>query len=356
MSNVGGKMKKRIIIGLLTIMFFCSGSSLLFAAEANKDLPKLRLKMSAFFSKQSPAWDSMYELPAKMIEQATNGRAKVTIFPSNSLVPVKDLYRALETGIADFGWIFAPATPGAFPLSDIFSLPGFSANQATCNYVVNELFNRFPEMKQQFSPKVVHIATQVHMRSDLHSTVPIRSLADLKGKVIACQNDKTTKAMSLLGASATQMQIPDMYHAVERGVVKGTVQAWGSYAVNHMYEVSQYHTLIGIGTGTSHWLMSKKTWDKLTPDEQTKIKLMATNLQYLIAKGNVDMAKPIRDGKASAENGHENILWSDEDMKKMKSLFKPIWDEWAEDMEKKGLPGKAILKEAIQLMKSYTAG
>ena len=98
---------------------------------------KIDIKMAAFFGKQSPAFKVMYELPAAMIEKATNGRAKVTIYPSMTLVPIKDVYRAIQEGIADISWVWGPATPGAFPLTEMFSLPGFSANQATSNLVVN---------------------------------------------------------------------------------------------------------------------------------------------------------------------------------------------------------------------------
>ena len=317
---------------------------------------KINIKMAAFFSKQSPAYKVMYELPAKMIEQATNGRARVTIYPSNSLVPIKDAYRATQEGIVDVTWIWGPATPGAFPATEIFSLPGFSENQATSNIVVNELYKKFPEMKKQFSPKVKLISTQVHMRSDLHTKVPVRSLADLKGMVIACQNDKVAKAMSMLGASATQMQIPDMYTAVERGVVKGTVQAWGSFAVNHMYEVLKYHTMIGVATGTSHWMWCKKTWDKFTPEEQEKLELLAPWFQNLITVGNIAMSQGPREKFITPENGHEFIVWSDTDMKRMKELFRPIWDELANDLDAKGYPGKKIIEEGEKLMTAYKNG
>ncbi|MBW2094751.1 MAG: TRAP transporter substrate-binding protein DctP [Deltaproteobacteria bacterium] len=314
---------------------------------------KLNLKMAAFFSKQSPAFEVMYEWPARMIEKATKGRAKVTIYPSNSLVPIKDVYRAVQEGIVDVTWVWGPATPGAFPLTELFSLPGFSANQATSNLVVNELFRLYPDFERQFSSKVKHIATQVHMRSDLHSTEPIRSLSDLKGKVIACQNDKVARAMSRLGASATQMQIPDMYTAVERGVVKGTVQAWGSFAVNHMYEVLKYHTLIGVGTGTSHWMWCRKTWEKFTSEEQAKLELLGPWFQNYIATGNVAMSRGSREKYVTPEKGHEFIVWSEKDMKQMKKLFRPIWDEWAKRMETKGYPGHKILKDAENLMGVY---
>lgn len=320
------------------------------------DDKKINIKMAAFFGEQSPAFKVMYQWPAEMIEKVTNGRAKVTIYQSNTLVPIKDVYRATQEGIVDITWVWGPAAPGAFPLNEIFSLPGFSANQATSNVVVNELFRLFPEFEAQFSPKVKHIATQVHMRSDLHSSIPIRSLDDLKGKVIACQNDKVATAMSKLGASATQMQPPDMYTSVERGVIKGTVQAWGSFSVYRMYEVLKYHSLLGVGTGTSNWLWCRKTWDKFTPEEQAKLELLGPLFQNFITTGNIAMSKGPRDKNVTPENGHEYIRWSDKDMKKMKELFRPLWDEWAQNMEEKGHPGAKILKEAESLMDAYTNG
>jgi TRAP-type C4-dicarboxylate transport system substrate-binding protein len=320
------------------------------------DEKKLNIKMAALFGEQSPAFKVMYKWPAEMIEKATNGRAKVTIYPSNTLVPVNDAYRATQEGIVDVTWVWGPATPGAFPLSDIFALPGFSANQATSNLVVNELYRKFPEFKKQFSPKVKHISTQVHMRSDLHTSVPVRSLDDLKGKVIACQGDKVATAMSKLGASATQMNPPDMYTSVERGVIKGTVQAWGSFAVYHLYEVLKYHTLLGVGTGTSHWVWCRKTWDKFTPEEQAKLELLGPWFQNFIATGNIAMSKGPQDEHVTPDKGHESIVWSDGDMKKMKELFRPLWEEWAKEMETKGFSGEEILKEAESLMDAYTNG
>ena len=222
--------------------------------------------------------------------------------------------------------------------------------------VGTEMSGRHFRFRLEFSPKVKHISTQVHMRSDLHSTVPIRSLDDLKGKVIACQNDKVAKAMSLLGASATQMQIPDMYTAVERGVVKGTVQAWGSFAVNHMYEVLKYHTLIGVATGTSHWLWCKKTWDKFTPEEQKKLELLAPWFQNFISTGNIAMSQGPREKHVTPEKGHEFIKWSESDMNRMKELFKPIWDQKAKELNDKGYPGNKIIREGEKLMTVYSNG
>jgi hypothetical protein len=42
-----------------------------------------------------------------------------------------------------------------------------------------------------------------------------------------------------------------------------------------------------------------------------------------------------------------------EETKRWKKICKPIWDKWVGDIEKKGLPGKAILEETQRLAAKY---
>jgi TRAP-type C4-dicarboxylate transport system substrate-binding protein len=103
-------------------------------------------------------------------------------------------------------------------------------------------------------------------------------------------------------------------------------------------------------------MWSKKTWDKFTPEEQAKLELIGPMFQNYITMGNIAMSKGPRDKNVTTAKGHENIIWPDKDMKKMKELFRPLWDEWAKNMDKKGYPGTKILKEAESLMNAYTNG
>jgi len=318
--------------------------------------PELKLKVSGYFPPENIMWEDFFELTAKKVEDVTHGRAKVTVYPSNTLVAMKDVYRSLQIGLVDFDFVFGPFNPGAFPVTDVFSLPGLLGNQATSNVVLNHLFKKYPIIKKQFSPKVKHIASQVHMRADIHSRVPIRSLAELKGKVIGCQNPKIAEALERLGASVSVIKLSEAYTSLERGVIDGVACAWGSVNVFRFYEVTKYHTLIGISPATSHWFFSLKTWNKFTPDEQERLELLAPWFQHRILTGNVKGSMDARFNKCTPEKGHELINWSYEDMNKMKELFRPIWNKWAEEMEAKGYPGKDILKDAEKLMAAYLYG
>ena len=326
------------------------------APAPEAELPEIEVKLQAWHGAEPVGSPFYWEWPARLIEEATNGRAEVTIYWSLALAGPKDLYRAIQEGIVDVSWVWAPVLPGVFSLSEIVQLPGLFPNQATGNIVMNELLRQYPQFEEQFSPKVKYLSTQVHMRADLHSDVPIRTLDDIKGKVIACDSASVAEALGALGASASVMPVPDMYLAMQRGVIDGTVQAWGSFYTYHMEEVTQYHTLISISPGVSLWFWNMDNWNKFTPEEQQKLELLAPRLQETVVVGNVVSSMEVRMEKVTPEHGHELIEWSKEDMDRMRELFRPMWNEWAEEMEELGYPGQDILRDAERLIAGYVYG
>ena len=40
-------------------------------------------------------------------------------------------------------------------------------------------------------------------------------------------------------------------------------------------------------------------------------------------------------------------------MEKWKVTAKPAWDKWVKEMEARGLPGQAVLDEALRLVEKY---
>jgi len=287
----------------------------------------------------------------EFVERITDGRVKVEVYPDSTLCTLRDNYTAIESGVADFGLVWNAHWPGLFPLLDIIPLPGLFANQATSDFVINDLYDKYPQFAGQYSDKVVNCWVGVHMRSDLHSVEPMRTLEDLQGKVIACTTDAGAKAMNTLGASGTVMTGADAYLAAERGVVDGIFSAWGWVEVFHLDEVTPYHTLIGLSPGSSSWIFNKKTWDKcFTPVEQARLRDFRYEGQAGKTRGNV-----YGSWKVKATVPKENfIVWSAEGMDKLRELFSPSWEEWAEEMEALGYPGHDILEDAINMLDNYS--
>jgi TRAP-type transport system periplasmic protein len=60
---------------------------------------------------------------ARMIEERSGGRLKVTIYPGSTLGKPADHFDLVKNGIADMGFISPGYTPGRFPLVSVAELP-----------------------------------------------------------------------------------------------------------------------------------------------------------------------------------------------------------------------------------------
>ena len=301
-----------------------------------------------FASPDGTPWNNMDRRFGSQLEAITNGRAKMVYFPPNSVTPFKDWLQATGSGLLDIGFVWHPALPGKFPQLELFSLPGMAKNQTVASVVYWRLREAFPEMGNLFTDddNVVDLATFVAMGSHLHTKEPIRTLADLKGKVLAAQDPAGVQIVEKLGASASVMVGPDAYLAMQRGSVDGVLCAWGWVNNFKLNEVTAYHTLVNLNPGTYSTVMNKDAYGKLTDEEK---KHLADLLPVYFFYNTTDSAAAAI-GAIPAEN---IFTLSPEDQTKLVGEMKPVWDAWVKKAEAAGMPGDKILAEASRLLKLY---
>ena len=103
------------------------------------------------------------------------------------------------------------------------------------------------------------------------------------------------------------------------------------------------------------WFFNLKTWNKFTPEEQARLEFLRTWVQYMDNRATAEVQWFIL-GKVMKPGGGQKLYeLSSEDKAKMKKLFRPLWDQWVKDMERKGYPAKEILEYAEKLIKMYTS-
>ena len=74
-----------------------------------------------------------------------------------------------------------------------------------------------------------------------------------------------------LGANAVPLAFPELYNALEQRVVDGQENPVAVVAFAKFYEVQKYLSLTRHAYGAQSFMISKKTWDRLSPDEQKVI-------------------------------------------------------------------------------------
>jgi tripartite ATP-independent transporter DctP family solute receptor len=110
-------------------------------------------------------------------------------------------------------------------------------------------------------------------RSFYNSEKPITSLEDLQGmKFRVMQSDVFVDMVNALGANATPMPYGEVYSSIQTGVIEGAENNFPSYESSGHFEVAKYFTLDEHLIVPEVLVMSKTTWDQLTPADQEIIR------------------------------------------------------------------------------------
>ena len=178
---------------------------------------------------------------------------------------------------------------------------------------------------------------------------PINKAEDISGlKLRVIQNPLFIDTFKALGANALPMPFPEVYTALETGTVDGQENPLATLIASKFYEV-QKHTVISNHI-YSVWafLISKKFWDKLSPDEQ-KILTEAANEATAFER------KTIRAFDATAleeikAKGIQVTTLSDEETAKLREITKPVSVKFTQEF------GEAGAKEMMAELEKIRAG
>jgi TRAP-type C4-dicarboxylate transport system substrate-binding protein len=144
-----------------------------------------------------------------------------------------------------------------------------------------------------------------------------------------------------LGGVPVTMAGPDVYLALERGVLDADLHPWETAISYKWYEVVRYHTKSDLGLGGLFIAaMNLATWNKL-PDDVKKV-IDKYSGKYgsieVAAKGMWDKYDNYSLEWLKKNTRNEFIYWSKEEKAKAFSLTKPVEEEWVAAAEKRGLP------------------
>ena len=106
-------------------------------------------------------------------------------------------------------------------------------------------------------------------RSFYNTRGPIMEPSDLRGLKIRVPNsDVYVSMVGALGANATPMSFGEVYQGLVQGVIDGAENNWPSYEATRHFEAAQYYSLSRHVMAPEALVMSKRSWDRLSPDDQ----------------------------------------------------------------------------------------
>jgi TRAP-type C4-dicarboxylate transport system substrate-binding protein len=329
-------------------------AALFISASANAQDIKLTL------ADQNPpaGWGPTYALQpwVKKVEAATKGRVKIEVFPSQTLVKGPEMWKAVRSGIVDIGWCFHGYWADQTPLTDVITLPSLpfkSAEQGS--EVLWKLYEKYPAIRKEFSDVVPLTLWTSHPYIILTSKKQIKTLEDLKGLKIRVTGGPPTEQMKALGAVPTLIPMPDVYQALDKGVVDGMGAPWEAILTMRLYEVAKYYTVVPLSSVYFSLCANKQKWESLPKDVRDQI-MSVSGLEGAKhwGKNYFDTPRQAVIDKAKAGN-HEMVLYTvptAEVQRWQKIGAEPVWEAWVKKMEGKGhKDARQILNATVDLLK-----
>lgn len=329
----------------LGICFGC----MLFVVPGSTWSDTIELKFAQPFSPKHTLQVKVFEPWAKELSRVTNGKVKVTIFPGGALGKTTDHYILAEKGIADISYGLHDYTPGRFPLTSVFELPFMAPSATKTSVAMWKMFERYPEFRKEYR-NVKLLALFCHPAGHFNTTKkPIERLADFKGMKFRTASPHVTKALKMFDAVPVNMPVTDIYLALEKGVIGGTVLNWEGNFVFKLAGTLKYATEVDFYTMTMMVVMNKRKWESLPEDVKRAIDA-TTGIVMSEKAGRVyDQTRPVMK-KLCLEKGMQVIQLPAEEKRKLEALTQPLREEWVADMAARKLPGRAVLQSSLELI------
>ncbi len=112
------------------------------------------------------------------------------------------------------------------------------------------------------------------VRNVLNNQKPITSLTDFKGmKIRVIPSSINIDTFRALGANPVPLNYSELYTALQTHVVDGAEAANSNYNAKKFYEVAPHYALVRWQILVAPVVISKRVFEKLTPDQQAAVKM-----------------------------------------------------------------------------------
>ncbi|WP_046174558.1 TRAP transporter substrate-binding protein [Domibacillus indicus] len=266
---------------------------------------------------------------AELVEERTDGRIKIEVFPSGQLGDEKAVLEQVQLGAIEFTRISASPLAEFNGDFSVFGLPYvFESDEHMWSFLESEKATELLDGLNQ--AKMKGLAYYDSGSRSFYSSKELKSMDDLKGlKIRVQQSEINIDFLSALGANATPMPYGEVFSALQTGVIDGAENNLPSFdSANHYQEAP--HVLLDHHQRTPEvLLMSDTIWGKLNEEDQKIIKQAAIDS---VETQKEEWAK--WEEQSEKKMKEEGVTFTEvEDIKPLQDAVKPVVEKYSKDYQ-----------------------
>ncbi|WP_258360154.1 TRAP transporter substrate-binding protein DctP [Moorella sulfitireducens (nom. illeg.)] len=341
------------VVALVAVVAGCGkqqGATQQQSSQAPAEQPKtIELTINDHDPAESPV-GQIYVTWSKWVNENSGGKVKVNVVSGGALLKGNEAFRGVQTGVVA-GAHYVVDREDGFLLNLVTTMPFLGLPEIKeSREIYKQLLDKFPQMKAEWKGvKILAVAmmpgTHFHF-----SKAQVKTLADIVGKKIAIAESVKAEVLSALKATPVEIDIADMYQAVERGMVDGVYNHMPVLNVFGVLPLLKNHLMFGEGgidMTPMMLIMNEDTWNKL-PDDVKKLLEESAKVWEETAYQNTlkDIEQCM---KMAQDKGHSIVTLTPDEIEQWREVVKPVHDKWLKECADKGLPGQEVYNTILQL-------
>lgn len=316
---------------LVTRLLF--GAALLFAVLQPASAETIELKVSHFL----PTGHTMHkELVrwAEDLEKKSEGRLKLTIFPSSQMGPMPRQFDLARTGVADIAFSLHGGTPGRYPLTEVASLPFLVKTSAAASRALTELNDEYLAKEYEGLKSLYNIVVpplNLNMAKKKIETVD-----DMKGLRIRHAGKIFAAVVTQLGATPVAVQPAESADALAKGIVDGALFPYEAALAFKLGDVCDYVIEPGMDAATFSLMMNPAKYASL-PEDLRKL-IDETTGPDAAERVGAEFDKADIAGRKYMSEKAEIVTLTPENLEKFGVALQPVTEAHLKELDGKGLP------------------
>ena len=288
------------------------------------------------------------------VEQDSGGQIKFQHFPAQQLVKQTDAVAAVQRRIVDISLINPGLFPTEFPLAGVAFLPGGFSTIVEGGKAIQRLLTHRAVRGEFETVGGTPVLIVPFDGFEIFSRErPINRPDDVRGLRLRTAGEGQVLATRALGATPVTIAVTEVYTAIQRGTLDGTLFPYSVAASYRLGEVTKFAT-IGANTAFSYvvYTANNAFWESIGAANRD---LMVKTAASVAPKGWGAMDDTTRTTMDEYRKAGMTLVRV-EDMaggrQAWETALLPVREKWVTDMEAKGLPGKEVLRAWDEALKA----
>lgn len=305
--------------GLTLLLAACGGAG----SNGNSDTTTLRI---GHISHNEGDYELTLQALDDALQEATDGRVEIETYPDGQLGGDVEMLEQVQSGNTEGGVLNSGAVASVVPAIGALELPYLFDNldhaRASIDGAVGELLT-----EEAAEEDLVLLGIwEVGFKNITNNVRPIQSAEDAAGiHLRVIENPIAISTYTALDMQTTPLPYPEVYTALQQGLVDGFEGPYNSFISGGLEEVQDYVSEVQMVYSTAAFVISQDAFDSLTEDDQQTLRDLSA--EHVAVQREHSVERMARDRQATVDAGVEILETEDLDIESFRDATETVREE-----------------------------